>query len=143
MVARAAEPASPVADAASAAPASGTPARATPNSVEQPLMADDKVTVFILHRAMTVSGAVTTTKGAGRPDQPYLFKDSRAEFVVRDASDDEAKSSARQLRDDVDRRVEELQLKAAVDRRVEELRLEAAVDRRVEELRRQAGRVDG
>jgi hypothetical protein len=131
MVARAAEQATRRADAPGAAQASGTPASSTPNSFEQPLMADDKVTVFVLHRAMTVSAAVTTTKGTGRSNAEYRHQDAAVPFSVREGDEFEVRENAQKLKADVEARVEHLQMEAKIAARVVQLR------------RQQAGRVDG
>jgi len=96
-------------------------------------MAENKV-MFVLHRMISVGaegkGLMAENKGAGIPGQPYVFRDARAEFVVRHA-------------DEVEDRVEQLRMKAAVDERVEQLRMQAAVNRRVAELRREGYRGKG
>jgi hypothetical protein len=101
-------------------------------------MADE---IFVMHRRVLVRSPVFVagTKGVvgWAPAFGETLTDSVA-FEAREATDDEAKSSAQKLKDDVDRRVAELQMKAAVDAQVAELRLEAAVDRRVEQLQMQA-----
>lgn len=111
-------------------------------------MAEDETTVYALHRAIVVRDSdratVTTTKGiAGWAPDFGETMNAPAEFVVREASDDESKSSAQRLKDEVDARVEHLTMEAAIKARMAELRHEAAVAARVEQLRRmQAGRDD-
>jgi hypothetical protein len=89
-------------------------------------MADDRV-AFVLHRAVVVSdrAAVPTTKGAAyRVGDFGDALDSRANFGVREATDDEAMEAKQKLEADVTERVEQLRHEAAVRRRVEELRRE-------------------
>jgi hypothetical protein len=84
-------------------------------------------TLFVLHRMISVRrdfdrAAVSTTKGAAYPTRFGEAKDSRAEFVVREASDDEAKEAARAQLADIDRRIEHLQREAKIAARVVQLR---------------------
>jgi len=44
------------------------------------------------------------TKGAGRPDQPYVFKDATVPFSVREASVDEVQEAEQKRQADVDQR---------------------------------------
>lgn len=99
-------------------------------------MADDTV-VFALHRAVVVRDAGPATKGYRYRTRMGDAMDSPTAFMVRHASDDEAKESAQKLKDEVAARVEHLQMEAKIAARVAELRHEIAITRRVEELRRE------
>jgi hypothetical protein len=84
-------------------------------------MADE---VYLMHRRVVRHGSPSTKGIAGWAPDFGETLNSPTGFVVRDASDDEAKSSAQKLNDDVDRRVQELRRESAIKARMEELRRE-------------------
>jgi hypothetical protein len=102
-------------------------------------MAENKVTLFALHRMISISRDSATTKGYGYPDAPYVSKDATVPFsIVGELGDEEARASVAKRAGDTDAHIEQVKMQAAVERRVVELRHEAAVNRRVAELRQQA-----
>jgi len=94
--------------------------------------------IFVMHRRVVRHDSPATKGVAGWASDFGETLNSPTGFVVREATDDESKSSAQSLKDEVDARVDHLKMEAAIKARVAELRHDAAVERRVEELRQQA-----
>jgi len=91
-------------------------------------MADE--IVFTMHKAVVVKrdsppvSSRVRTRPRFHPIRDYDQIDSTSEFVVREATDDEAMEAKQKLEADVTERVKQLRHEAAVKHRMEELRRE-------------------